>query len=356
MTKSLIVHIGDHKTGSTAIQNALASGRIVDSTREVHYLSSPPGSLPNQNFLFNALRNKPQRSAMAHTRSMFAEIRRSDAPVSVISAEVLERVPAEAFAELLQRELRGAVDDVRIVAYCRPHLSRALSLFAEQSKIGVNVGPLDEFVRRMQKKSRLTYHPRFAAWREQFGDGLTVRPFVRDHLFNRSVVEDFAREAFGPGASVSDETEPAGDNRSLGLVDLVTVRFVQSHLDLKRRSMRMNLGRELAKQLGDAAAADATPLLLDRATAERLARVCRDDAQAMDADFFGAAGLFEAALELPSDKLTEVAQSLDPSDHFSADEIRRLEGVANALGDLVVSSQKSDGGRLKKRLRKTVRR
>ena len=178
--KTLIVHIGDHKTGSTSIQNAFATGRVHLDGVPLHY----PAEL-NHNYLVKTVPSKtgqdrPRLQLRPREVSKLADaVRRAKEEVCLISAENFEGLAPEDFARMLDGHFRKLAGELRIIAYVRPHTGRILSNFTEQVKIGRFNGSLESFVERTEKNVRFFYEKRLAAWHRLFGDELVVRPLLR---------------------------------------------------------------------------------------------------------------------------------------------------------------------------------
>lgn len=127
--KTLVFHIGDHKTGSTSIQYAFARGAITLKGRKVLY----PARL-GHNYLREHVRaldpGAPAKKITAANEafSKLAEhIRRSDADLILLSGEEFDSVPAEQLRRITDTWFADVVDDIRIVSYVRPHAPRLVS-------------------------------------------------------------------------------------------------------------------------------------------------------------------------------------------------------------------------------------
>lgn len=336
--KVLIFHVGDHKTGSTSIQHAFAAGRVRLNGSRVLY----PAAL-NHNYLSD------QMQAAVNGKTKFADrkgmpgldrletlVREAEEDFILISGEAFEGFDPEAFHAQVMQRFGDAADEIRVVAYIRPHASRFLSTFAEQSKIGWHRGDLDAFFDRTAEKQRFLFAPRLEKWRSLFGPQFRVRPMIRTSLHNQSVLEDFMRAAF---EDVPFEVDPAPpSNESLSLRDLVMLRYVQRHLSKVGKGTRLGFGWELARIIGQHAP-DTTSekLMLHRDLAERIRTAYADDARQIDQTFFDDAGLFAAELDLAVETARPEPQSLAPEDHFTPDALRSMAILAEALTGMLKS-------------------
>ncbi len=330
--KTLIFHIGDHKTGSTSVQNALANGLITLSGQEILY----PGRL-NHNYLSKHLshlskrgKDLPSRPGMPSLTKITEQIAASDARYVVLSGESFEGCNQDDFHRMVMTRFAPLVDDLRIIAYVRPHPSRILSTFAEQTKIGWFQGNLQGYHKKTLAAQRFHYAPRLQKWRQLFGDSFIVRPMLRDLLVNRSVIDDFAATAF---VGEDWRSRPAAaNNPSLDLHDLMMVKYMQSHFQSLQKGTRLGIGWDLVANVAEAPPRpDTEKLQLHKALAANIRSAYLDDARRIDAEFFGAQGRFEQALEQAVETARPKAQSCNPKDYFSDQELRALSIQAKSL-------------------------
>lgn len=332
----LIFHIGDHKTGTTSLQNALAAGLIRTEGAALRY----PAPL-NHNYLMGQIRahidNRPppKLKARQHSFAELADKVRTEGPgYTVISGEVFENVAPKSFAEIVEKHFAGCADEIRIVAYVRPHAQRLLSSYAEQIKIGWFTGTVEEFFAQNLANKRFHFAPRLAGWQSQFGDAFRLRPMVRTALRGGSVLEDFAHTAFDGQTCQICDAELV--NESLGLQDLALLKFLQAAFQDKDKWLRHTLGWEFARRLGQLRPKDGVAqdkLTLPEPLLKRVRAAYAKDAADVDAAFFPEqrwlSGAFEAVPTGPK------AQSLDPNDHFTPQTQRQLTLMAQIIHDML---------------------
>jgi hypothetical protein len=340
LPRRIVFHIGDHKTGSTAIQQAFAEGRVRVGGVPVFY----PGQMGHNHLRGHVTAwvagKRPKKRAQAEDlfAQLAARIAAARSGCALISGEALEQVPAADLHAVIERFFAPVADEIAVVAYVRPHAPRLLSSFAEQVKIGNFSGGLEPFYDRMAGQGRLTYHARFSALRAAFGAAFTLRPFLRDQLAGGDVLADFAATAFGAEAEIAPGAQVA--NESLALDDLMRLRVIQAQMARQTPKMRHALGWELARQAGilpdngGAPDANATRLHLHRALAERVHAECLADARAMDRDFLGGSPLLERDLDRARDAAPEAAQDMWPETWFSASELRSLTMLGQTMAGL----------------------
>lgn len=341
----LIFHIGHHKTGSTSIQESFATGRVQVAGARILY----PAQM-NHNYLprhFEAYGKSGQAPRGTAARPGLTEIatmlQAGGFDYAVLSGEEFEQVEPEAFAAVLRAVLLPHVDEAAVICYVRPHAARLLSSYAEQVKLGVYSGGLDAFLTRITTGKRLLYAPQMAAWSAVFGAQFQARPMVRDLMEAGSVVQDFARLAFGPQAEIT-VAEGGTANETLCLEDLVMLRHIQDHLQAHTRPLRHAMGWTLAMALAQSRRnGPGTRLALSRGQAEAIRLAYHEDARALDAGIFAATPVMLRELDRAVDQALPEPQSMEPSDHFPADELRHVSVLADLLADML--HKDSDGWR-----------
>lgn len=328
MTK-LVFHLGDMKSGSTAIQTVLSSRRwVCDGVKLVY---------PHRNKVSHMVfaqslggRVDPSRTKRL-ARDIMAEVRDSAADVAVISAEHFENVDPEALKAAIMAHMPGMLADARFIAYVRPHAERLVSTYAERVKIGQYVGTLAQ----MPGRDALFYTPRFQAWRKTFGAAFELRVMQRDRLYRRDVVADFLQFALKTDDFTVLETLDA--NELLSLENLSIVR--ELHVKLRGgkpdlQAWQSTIGRSLARQMNEGDFGRGTRIALDRAMAARVCARYAADAAALDAAFFDGTPMTDA-LQAAPDAAVEVAQSVRIEDHFSAREQALIHGFLDQMVALV---------------------
>lgn len=339
--KTLIFHIGDRKTGSTSIQLAFARQQVSLSGRSVFY----PARLTN-NELFKLCRAyadpehpKAQAEACGELRKIAAKVRAAETDFCLLSAEGLEDTPADILDSVIAEFFADTADDIRLIAYVRPHAPRILSSYAERTKVGLRnvvAGNLEDFFDLAVSRHLFFYTPRFAALRKHFGNRFILRPMIPDQLYRNSVVDDLVRHAFD-----TEDFAILGDtrsNESLCLEDLMRLKVLQSHIGQTKKAQRLErpaLGWEFTRLIGQMPPPDnPTKLRLHASLAARIKETYQDDARAMDQAFFDGQPLLESDLDRAIDTAIAAPQPMDPKDHFSASELRSLEVLSRTVASL----------------------
>lgn len=198
----IYLHIGWHKTGSTAVQKFLFQNR--QALRErlgIHY---PSAGLDKVAHNFPAWALQPRRTRMLKEmgfkrnpegliREMIEEAARLQAKAVLISSE--EFSPIERYSlEKLARGFEG--HRVIVIAYVRRQDEHIESTYNQMVKYWRSryAKPLAPYVAAHMKAEKLNYHYHFGRWAEVFGkDSLRIRIYDRRQFPGRDARRDFCR-------------------------------------------------------------------------------------------------------------------------------------------------------------------
>ena len=182
--RTLLVHIGLPKTGSTSIQRMLRVLARPLRRRGIHV----PGAGRNAdgahwNLVHEYMGNRKYEARRGGWAELSRELRESrSARRFVISAEAFSMRRAEDAAIPRIASLAGAADlDVEIVAYVRPQHRFIESDYSDSCK-GFEMRPFEAFLEARLDHSRYDYNECFRPWRKAFGNRLGVYPLEAAHM------------------------------------------------------------------------------------------------------------------------------------------------------------------------------
>lgn len=295
--------------------------------------SIDPWRQSNAMQLAHTLRKKEGEKLRAERFSEVGEwLRSCEADVAIISAETFYDVDPEFMYQTLAEHCPDYVAEARVIAYVRPHLSRALAAFTQRVKTGGNTGGFEKFKKRLLQGSALDldYTSRFARWQDRFGDKFTLRPYVRSELRDQDVVRDFFSEVLGDVPfTLKNVTEANVGVTSRALSGLL---LVQRHL--KKAGLQKKPGGKIGGTIANRYFSQGTVRgekpLLDRSTAEALAVLCKRDAQALDKVFFDRPIMLEA-LEKDLAQASDAPVDLSPRNNFTEEECKALATLSDKL-------------------------
>lgn len=322
-TKTKIVfHLGDHKTGSTSIQKALELKAWDCPGVKV---SVPDGRKVQRRPLAMSVKfEKHSQHRAKRFKDMAAWIRKSNADIAIISTEMFEQSDPRALKDAVEKYMPEFAKTACYISYVRPHHARLVSGFGQRSKAGYAPPTLKKLYKETAANHRLDYAPRFEEWREVFGEQFTLRPFVRSMLAGQDVVQDFFELVFQDHPF---ELKPIpNSNVKICLQDIAMMHLMYA----KARQMKLNLN-PIKKRLARTFEAivnqyehpNGTDFRMHRALAVEVAEHYREDAAALDREFFDGTPMGDA-LTAAVDKAIAKPQSLAPEDCFDEIELRQI--------------------------------
>lgn len=189
--KLAIIHCGYQKTGTTTLQRALDLAAQRDP-RLLYPAAGRIGQSVHHNLTYELLGDDRFAGGNGGWAAVRQEIKAAQSPRVVISAESLCTVDPHVLRAAVQDLLSDLDYDVRIVVYIRPHLSRILSAYAQDVKLGFSNASLDDFVRDACARLRFAQSQWISRWVDVFGDSLALSVFDRKTLRGEDIVADFA--------------------------------------------------------------------------------------------------------------------------------------------------------------------
>lgn len=340
MVKQLVFHLGDTKTGSTAIQSVLRAGGFDLEGKTVLYPTY--GKSLNHNTLSYTL----YRPAVFDQRrqrfsALEAKLVQSDADYGVISAEFFQYVDPAEFRKAIHEFMPSHSDNFRLIAYVRPHAEKFLSSFSTQMRLGTRqTSPLALF-EKYTKRDTLDYAPRFRKWRDVFGDAFTLRLFDRGHLQHGDVLQDFFQ--FLTGMEKTNITWSPYNNTSLKVGQIALLRHLiqplsRMNLDGQNKSLRIELSRIFARHIEESKIASDTPrVTMSRKLMDRFIERYQNDAAELDSDFFTNTPMTNA-LHAAKTKYAAAPQSMRAEEYFSEEELRAYSLMANVIYTMAAAS------------------
>jgi hypothetical protein len=217
--RTLYLHIGIWKTGTTTIQNTLLRNAGLLARHGIHY----PDISANHTFLPSAFHPDPENFLVAKTRKLsgkalqewhrqsLAAFDRGAAAheVTIASSEYLLGLPEPAIARLMEY-MRARFDQIRIVAYLRDPVDHVSSAINEQVKQGHY-----ELETAYRIHGQAKEYSKLETWIAVVGrDNVIARPFSRSIFHNDDIVDDFLWSILGDRAPAVKKVE-AEHNKSL---------------------------------------------------------------------------------------------------------------------------------------------
>jgi len=333
MIRELVFHVGDPKTGTSSIQQAMH-----ERAWHCESVSVAVQKELNASTLANSLRPRPKALTKKRRKQELASKRRwvaeTEADLGIISAEFFSFVRPKRLQRVLGRHFPDQADNTRIIAYVRPHADFVLSSYAQILKCGYFPQSLAEYCAYMQAEGSLPFTPRFDRWRKVFARNFILRPFVRSELRDGDVVADFFHVVLRGAAFELSPLPPV--NESLSLEELAGIRVVQATVREEGLPsyLHIPIGGAIGWLLAGKEGRSRNRLQIDQANAEQIRATFMQDAYALDAGHFDKP-LFAKALDKAVEKAVPQAPSLMAEDHFPESEIRELQALTAGIADLL---------------------
>ena len=195
----LLIHIGRHKTGTTAIQRFLSSNP--QWLRENGYYMPGTGfeRVAHHQIAHAISRHRPIIRAALITppiiSNLCTEIRSESALTAVISSEAFQgRKP-----QLIRHYFSEF--DPRVIVYIRNHLDYLASSYNQKVHATDYTGSIERYYATIY---RVNYARFLQNWDKSFPEKLTVRKFDRNLLERQDIVADFLKHGLRISASAEE--------------------------------------------------------------------------------------------------------------------------------------------------------
>lgn len=185
--KTLYLHVGTHKTATTALQIFLSENSKKLKKRGLLYPLTGRAVMGAHHHLISSIRGHhpsfpPEKSYQEYLSELHKEI--NGAENVLISSEMMRKLGPKITA---LKELENLVQCVKVIIYLRPQYAYAESAYNEVIKNN-RTASFDKLQGRLQ----LDYFHECEQWSELFGtNNIIVRPFEKSQLFNQDIFSDF---------------------------------------------------------------------------------------------------------------------------------------------------------------------
>jgi hypothetical protein len=232
----IIVHIGMHKAGSTALQSLLAQHAERLKALGVLYPVTGRGLRRAHHDLSRSLLSGSPSSAEGLWNLLREELGPKPGH-AIISSEGFENVKPE----LLASALSGL--DVKIICYTRPPVYRIPSAYSQDTKFGFNVDDFDTYFDHIRPftRAKWQYADLFMNWAQAFGISNFRARCLHSLVGRRGLLEDCLglvnislAELAGKDAQLLDEN----NSPSWQTVEMLRVIHKGARVDLSAKQKR----------------------------------------------------------------------------------------------------------------------
>ena len=186
--KALFLHVGMHKTATTALQAFFAQNSHVFKKNGVLYPVTGLTGWGSHHHFVSSIKKPydpnvpPYNTYEGYLQELEKEAQGSD--TVLMSSEIF----SEAIDRPRLRALGNIFDIVNIVIYLRPQHSYLESYYNEKVKDGDYTGTIDELAKSLD----LDYYQVCEEWSTLFGrENIIVRPFEQNQFVNKDIFSDF---------------------------------------------------------------------------------------------------------------------------------------------------------------------
>lgn len=228
MKKEIIIHIGDHKAGSTAIQMAFHENNIIAD--ELFYPKAHEKSfvMHNHNFYAKSIGTNYEDEAMDNLKE---QILKSDKSKVVLSSAHYVRADPKALNAHIKKHFYEIAEDIKVVRYLRPAIEYCKSLYAEMVKIGEIRDDFRSYFRSCDWALPLYADSINALNNQDFN--IITKPLVPEALYNGDIVEDFLHLCVGNNYKIlnGDKVNVALSAQHLSIVKFMHTQFKDRNFD-----------------------------------------------------------------------------------------------------------------------------
>lgn len=199
--KTLYLHIGTNKTGTTTIQRFMAMNRQNLAKQGVFYPQKGSTSGGNHSMFARDLQRQSDGKIVTAGvwEAFLASVDASPLDCTVVSGEVFWSFKGGMpYFKRLREDLQQHFDRIRIICYLRRQDDYLRSCYLQAVKSGRSSRNFQDYKQAiaLEKKRRAyDYHESLALWAEAFGqESLCIRPFERAQLHPDGLITDFCQQ------------------------------------------------------------------------------------------------------------------------------------------------------------------
>jgi len=204
MAKTLFLHIGHYKTGTTALQVFMVNNPQFLARNGLVYASAQQHLSKHSALAFSLYKAAGATSLMHGYKrpetpqqmwaGLFNELRQSRQPNMVVSSEEFMRLGTfPKAAEMLREIVAEAPDiDIRVIAYLRPADSHLRSWYNQLVKMGIKTPEYNDAVAGFIEPVHYDYALALKPWIDIFGaESIILRPYEERSRDDDSLYQDF---------------------------------------------------------------------------------------------------------------------------------------------------------------------
>jgi len=246
--KRLFIHIGFHKTGTTAIQNSLVSNKTKLQSMKWDFIHTDKSG--NMSSHIGIQGKDSDMLDFKVKESFFDAIKESSKENVIVSAEYLSFIDSYYEINKIKEKLSDFYSEIKILIYLRRQDQLALSFKQQASKV-VTKGSMPSSLIFKHSKAALpelsqevvrylSFHKKVSIWSKVFGnESIIISDFNRDTLEGGDICKDFIKKL---NLKIELESQQVNDgvSRRLSL-------FLHSFIDMNAPAKILSYLRESIK-------------------------------------------------------------------------------------------------------------
>lgn len=206
MTKTLYLHIGNHKTGTTSIQHALVDNRDFLGANNISFFSEhikgkdlKTGNTSAWVFVDPKQVKNGVGSYVKEVNKLASKLSNLPHNTVIMSAESFSFIFEKQVIENLYQALKQYFDEIKIIVYLRRQDEQIISHHQQESKghngtgvlfFGTDCHAIPQDIEH--HRYYMDYYMRISLWADIFGDdNIIVKDFDKNTLKDHDVVADF---------------------------------------------------------------------------------------------------------------------------------------------------------------------
>ena len=304
----LLLHIGDHKTGTSSIQQAFSNS---PPDGWLYPVAGRADGAGHQNLAWQVGVDKRFDPAKGSLLDAAQEVARAAPDAVLISSEAFEFKKPALAVPMIDAAFRKVASEMTCLVWLRPHASRLLASFCERVRRGVGPFDRDAFLDKMLSGGGFGYSKRIESWRAASaprGWEVSIRPYHAPTLKDQDVIADFAEAV---GLSEPLKTRDARINRSPSAPALRMMQICCAAFERRKGSRgARHRAAQISRAAMEAFGGDFPKPAWTPAEARRIREACIRDAERMDAMIGG--NLFTAELDLAVSSASPDRRPLEP--------------------------------------------
>ncbi len=233
--KTLYLHIGMGKTGTTALQLFFADNRHALQQQGILYPKLGEVSSAHHKLSPHVPRFLENTWSFMSAAEWAPQVANTDCRSILLSSELISRTSpeqVEPFCDSVQ-----ALFDLKVVIYVRRQDDIIMASYNQHIKSGMQKRPILDIYREMIPK--FDYEALLSPWEESVGaDGIIVRPYEYGQFFDGDLRKDFLKNVLGTEVGERFRFDSTNPNPGLSKVTGEYLRMINNVVEDKVRKKR----------------------------------------------------------------------------------------------------------------------